>query len=613
MNRNFHRWFFLFLGLCAIFSVASLFFRFRVEERNKAVGLCYEMQVLKDLAAASHQPILKVLQNAKFHGLTGVTLSEETLDDLLRADVIQFKGEKKIAGKLSALKRVQFGIKAKFGIASSAIKNIDSSTGTLLLPNLDWRTLKGISLGLNPEESRVVSTKGLILIARHANPLGCTPEYIYQMLKQSKELGATFYLPEGDQVLGQRKLIADTAMILKDLKLNYASPEFARLAGDASLSKRIPDQLVRLHSALAAEIERMSPEAAQERYLRAFRERNIRLLLMRPFTFAAYDPAESLYHTLGFMKSRIEHYGGQVAPPHPFKNPDVPSVLFIALGISIAAFLSVLYTSFLKNQKMKIATGIILLFLGLACIRPEARTFMAFLAAVSFPFAAYWWMNLRSHFSVFSSYIGVSLISLTGGLCAAGLLNELPYLVDIQRFPGVKASLIFPLILIAGLLFLRKFDLRQALKSPIKWGSALTGFIFLALVFLMVARSGNDNPAAVSSFELKIRSFLDTLLYVRPRTKEFLFGHPALWLGLSLWTISKVQSKPELSKKIELCGMLFLFLGAIGQTSIVNTFCHLHTPLLLSLIRVGEGLVIGGVLGALLALFIPKVIASVHS
>ena len=102
MNRNFHRWFFLFLGLCAIFSVASLFFRFRVEERNKAVGLCYEMQVLKDLAAASHQPILKVLQNAKFHGLTGVTLSEETLDDLLRADVIQFKGEKKIAGKLSA-------------------------------------------------------------------------------------------------------------------------------------------------------------------------------------------------------------------------------------------------------------------------------------------------------------------------------------------------------------------------------------------------------------------------------------------------------------------------------------------------------------------------------
>ena len=613
MNPNSKRSLFLFLGLCAIFSVASLFFRFRVEERNQAAGLFYEMQVLKDLAASSHAPILKVLQGAKSYGLTGVTLSEETLDDLVRTGALkQLKGGKQIKGKISDLARVQFGIEARFGIIPSIIKNLDPLLGTLTLPNFDWRTLKGVSLGLSPEESKLVASSGLTLIARHTNPLGCTPEYIYQILKRSKELGATFYLPEGDQILGQRKLISDTAIILKDLKLNYASPEFARLGGDAQLAQKIPDQLVRLHSALAAEIERMSPGAVQERYIRAFRERNIRILLMRPLSFAAYDGAESLYHTLAAMKSKIERYGGRVAPSRPFQNPEVPTVLWVALGLSMAGFLSTLFVSFFKNKKAKMAITLMLFLLGITCFRSEARVLMAFLGAVSFPVAAYWWMNLRSQFSVLGSYIGISLISLTGGLCAAGLLDQLPYFVDIQRFPGVKASLVLPLILIAVLLFAKRLDLREVLKTPVKWGSALGSFVFLAFIFLMVVRSGNDNPAAVSSFELKIRSFLDAILYVRPRTKEFLFGNPALWLGLSLWTMSKAQKSLELSKKIDLWGALFLFLGAIGQTSIVNTFCHLHTPLLLSFIRVGEGLLLGGILGVLLSLLIPKVMRTIH-
>jgi hypothetical protein len=41
--------------------------------------------------------------------------------------------------------------------------------------------------------------------------------------------------------------------------------------------------------------------------------------------------------------------------------------------------------------------------------------------------------------------------------------------------------------------------------------------------------------------------------------------------------------------------------GVIGQVSILNTFCHTHTPLYLSLIRDVTGLVFGTVIG--LALF----------
>jgi hypothetical protein len=44
----------------------------------------------------------------------------------------------------------------------------------------------------------------------------------------------------------------------------------------------------------------------------------------------------------------------------------------------------------------------------------------------------------------------------------------------------------------------------------------------------------------------------------------------------------------------------FFALGiAVGTADIVDTFCHLHTPLLVSLLRVFNGAVIGIVLGAL--------------
>jgi len=49
-----------------------------------------------------------------------------------------------------------------------------------------------------------------------------------------------------------------------------------------------------------------------------------------------------------------------------------------------------------------------------------------------------------------------------------------------------------------------------------------------------------------------------------------------------------------------------LLLGVIGQISLVNTYAHLHTPLLISLVRSFHGLWLGLFLGvaAILALSI---------
>jgi hypothetical protein len=108
----------------------------------------------------------------------------------------------------------------------------------------------------------------------------------------------------------------------------------------------------------------------------------------------------------------------------------------------------------------------------------------------------------------------------------------------------------------------------------------------LVVLALLVARSGNDSGVGVSDLELRLRSLLDRFL-VRPRTKEFLIGHPALWCALFLasagwrggWLIP------------------VLLVGAIGQVGMVNSFCHLHTPIALTLERTWNGLWMGSLLG----------------
>jgi len=92
----------------------------------------------------------------------------------------------------------------------------------------------------------------------------------------------------------------------------------------------------------------------------------------------------------------------------------------------------------------------------------------------------------------------------------------------------------------------------------------------------------------VSATELKIRSLLDHYLLARPRFKD-MFGHAAMIIALFI--VTKYRRR-------DLALPLFL-LGAFGQESLLDTFCHLHTPLVASVWRAVLGIVIGIVTGAL--------------
>jgi hypothetical protein len=75
-------------------------------------------------------------------------------------------------------------------------------------------------------------------------------------------------------------------------------------------------------------------------------------------------------------------------------------------------------------------------------------------------------------------------------------------------------------------------------------------------------------------------------LSVRPRFKEFLIGFPALMLLPAL----RIPHRRWL-------GVLLALAIGIGLGDIIDTFSHLHTELLVSVLRIFSGFVIGAVIG----------------
>ena len=186
----------------------------------------------------------------------------------------------------------------------------------------------------------------------------------------------------------------------------------------------------------------------------------------------------------------------------------------------------------------------------------------------------------------------MTLVSLIGALLMVGLLADKSFMYTLDQFMGVKLAHLAPVVFIMIVFWVLKDErgktwqkIMRLLDYPVTVKYVIL-LGFLAVVLLVyILRTGNEG-AAVSTWELALRARLDDLLAVRPRTKEFLIGHPLMLLMLFLGYRDKY--------------LPILAVAVIGQVSLVNTFAHIHTPLVVSLIRTFNGLWLGIILGLIL-------------
>jgi len=351
--------------------------------------------------------------------------------------------------------------------------------------------------------------------------------------------------------------------------------EFFEPSGMSELYRQGWRNFVRVHAITSGELDRLSLEGALARWERAVHERSIRLLWVTEHQrFPQY---------LERLSRRITQLGmklGQPSAPVPFESL---YWVYLVIGAGFVGFALLVLIKFWKLSE------VVLLSSGLASVGALAlvgmwdvewaRQALALMVAAGAPWLLLWVSAER--FSGWKLLVIVSLGSIAAGLAAAAVLSDLSYFLKINEFRGVKLALVAPsaLIVLAELWRWRGLDWRHLLA---KRGAWLIPALGLGALFFVLERSGNLPAIPAARWEELLRERLEDWLTARPRFKEFLIGHPAL----VLWV-----------REPSLVHLGLLALGALGQASIINTFVHLHTPLVLSLWRTVNGLALGLLIG----------------
>lgn len=587
--------------------------RLQVEQANRAVELVLDYPDVAQWASATGKPVGEWLR--EFSTPFSVALTEGTLAEwgvplsapipTYLLDEVRFRQAKRV-----------FALKARVELQpprDTPALEVRAPTGARFWVVGDPAALLQLGLGLDPLQVAQVRAGGKPIVARLINPQGITPLALRGSLMFAREQGASLLIFAGEQVLGYRPGVQATAHNIRAHGMRFGAIEFARQAGASRLMQAIPEHTVRVHSIGLAESLLLSPSEIVERLARAAQERNIRVLYLR----AAGADTATLREILQRLQGQLGRTGYAIreSGARPFTSIQPPTWQVALVGVGVGVLAGWLLTLFWRGSYAAFAPLVLSAVCALLCLFPLGRKLVALVAALLFPtvgMAALTWIASGSTPSLWH---GARLLlvpfawSLMGALHIVGLLAETPFLIKADQFAGVKVAHALPLLLVLGFYtawVAGRWDFwREWLTRPVLWGQVLLALLILGAVGLMLIRTGNEAPGAVPDWELRLRALLEQVMQVRPRTKEFLIGHPALVVGVAMLLTQRTRYLP-----------LTMFLATIGQVSVVNTFCHLHSPLLVSLQRTGWGILLGVGLGlialVLLRRFAPTA-ASLHA
>ena len=338
--------------------------------------------------------------------------------------------------------------------------------------------------------------------------------------------------------------------------------EFSRQRGTSGLLAAFPERVIRAHTLSEEEMAQAGPDRVVARYLRAVRERGARFLYVRLFPGLSSDDNLVFVRRLADALKEEGFELGRARPRYADFSPPLwrwPS---------------------------------------------PVRQFLAFLLAVAGPFLALRWVCERP--ATWESPAQLTGVSLAIAFSIAALFSTPDFTLGFVGFRGVKLALLLPLIA-ALFYFYRAREIRHFLQEPVNVERLVWGGDLIGCVGYYVLRSGHGTSVDAGGTELQIRGWLERALGVRPRFKEFFIGHPALLLGFYLRARFPKGAEVFPDRPGPWAQALhfifhdarpFLMVGFVGQLSIVNTFCHAHTPLGVSALRTFHGLWLGGLFGA---------------
>lgn len=630
----FQTFFVVAMAFALLVTAHVLWRRMAFEQQNHLVELVVSYREMRQMAHLNGMPLSELLPKLKASsGVVSVAIEEETVADFIadgKATLLQgaqildmyrvgaivqrsvvtflyseYRVDPRryyfIVEQKDDFERLRRCLAAEFG--SARVRSLDLYNVVEVLDEYD--DLMMIGLGIPEDAVAVVKDAGFGVIPRLSNTNRLSEEVVRQKLLSLRAVDfVNTVIFDGTSVLGYPSFIPLMAERLSYLGINIGLVEFLNQTGIYELASHMPTSTLRVHSMMEGEIEKLSTDQVISRYVRAAKERGHVILFLKPYKI----PKDQSF------RSVVDYNIGYFAQVHE---------ALVASGFTVGKVRQLplgAYSPIETYEWVILSFGVLACVLALVNVFRPVGTWLVVCVAGCWILLAYvmimaqmefFWVKLLAlmiacvmpALAVVTQYphtegeapavsarmgravlfaVKVAGIALAGGLFIAALLSDSQFLLGIDQFYGVKISFVFPLIVIGVFFFLRPhrisaflYVFRRLFMAPVRT-SFLVAAVFCAVFMLVyVLRSGNAGSAGAPMYETWVREGLETLLMVRPRTKEFLIGYPFLMMGVFY------GCRPFFQHWV----WFFNVLGAVALVSVVNSFCHVHTPVTISILR----------------------------
>ncbi|WP_077318451.1 DUF5693 family protein [Virgibacillus proomii] len=613
-NKNMfkRKWIWMILTVLLVITLPKTMERINVESENNTYEIVVPYEEVEKLAIEDERlTIDSILTSLKKAGLNSVSITPISLNWMEDQSIINIFSEQELASALLfSEQKGAINVKQQGYYITPPqdpyFKNLIEKLlqpATISIKNQNFYFLKkeedilSHNFAYNQKIIDKVHEYDLNPIFRIENSTKPLNQIVINQLINVKNKYNANILFSGQEVIGYPNInnLKKWTNQLSKVGYHFYAIEFSLQRGIQTVARQTNYDMIRLHS---INLNNKTMEQNIDQAARAVKERKIRSIFFRFEDGDAIASIESAKHFIKNVHTKLSpnYHSGS---PSTFKEINIPKWTQIVILISGILFTG-LEVSTLRSRMLVIAASIFMTCLAILYLVSQKllllQGFALIIGIVAPIFSILSTMTLQRTTIRYISlqYLKALSITFVGILIVIGLLNGNEFITGFEIFRGVKLVYIVPIVFISVYLLWRE-GLKLLNQSVKYWHLALLSLIGIVGLYY-ITRTGNN--AAVSSIELMVRSSLEELLYVRPRTKEFLIGFP-----LYLLAIYVINFK-------SLLGKLLLIPGVIGFLSIMNTFTHIHIPLHISLLRSAYSIIIGYVIG-LLFIFLYKKCAPV--
>lgn len=626
--------------------------RIQVEQDYKTVNLSVNESDIRSLANANGKTTEEMLDILKDKGVSQVLFKESTIASLENAgDLMIAQGADvqnlSVSSSLPAnlpisetnyylvvtddawREQVLREVPAKI---SGAVAYDDGELGVVTVPTSIEATqsnqskaqlaFSGIGVGFDQEWLNTVANAGFDIIAQVSSWESPTDESLEMLADDIKAVPNLCMLmfndkyipgyPDPDKIEVFYQLLLDDN---GDIVAPLGQIEFSPQEGFNTLANLADKDVVRLHTISNDEMSKFEGETGEsmdagitealDRWDLAARERNMRALLVR---FFSIDMPGTYYENnmayLDALHTQLEDNGFTVGGDvQEMASLDIPAAVRLLVGFGICAGFMLLLLE-IGFRRLAVAGFVLsaLAWVGMYVVNQTlAMQLMALASVIEFPIlSCLYFLPPKKDLSLLQSIgrlLALCAVSFIGAVLMVGVLSDKAFMLKLSSFIGVKIAHVIPIVVVPFVLYIvrdkKPLSLcKSLLNKALDYKWAIVFAVVAVALMIYLSRTGNES-GEISGIEAAMRQFLNDTMGVRPRSKEFLIGYPATILYLmyaakhrALWVLS-----------IPL---------VIGQISLVNTYAHIHTPLLIALQRSLNGLILG-IIVAVVAVVVVKV------